>query len=110
MSYYDERNVSDHSSDAEDDGLWEKPAWAKGGLKLRSTGKANAMKADGNLAAPITFTPYKSNDHNNYVANPQKLSPTSEGEKMKTAGNLAQPITFIREELKKQNKRGSGRL
>lgn len=38
----------------EDDGLWEKPAWAKGGLKLKSTGKADAMKKDGNLAAPIT--------------------------------------------------------
>lgn len=38
----------------EDDGLWEKPAWAKGGLKLKSTGKADAMKKEGNLAAPIT--------------------------------------------------------
>jgi hypothetical protein len=39
----------------DDDGLWEKPSWAKrGGLKLRSTGKADLMKKDGNLAAPIT--------------------------------------------------------
>lgn len=37
-----------------DDGLWEKPAWAKGGLKLKSTGKADAMKTKGDLAAPIT--------------------------------------------------------
>jgi len=40
--------------DSDDDGLWEKPAWAKGGIKLRSTGKADAMKTSGNLAAPIT--------------------------------------------------------
>jgi hypothetical protein len=38
----------------EDDGLWEKPAWAKGGHKLKSTGKAEAMKTKGDLAAPIT--------------------------------------------------------
>ncbi|KAG7367071.1 Rit1 N-terminal domain containing protein [Nitzschia inconspicua] len=38
----------------EDDGLWEKPAWAKGCIKLKSTGKAEAMKTKGDLAAPIT--------------------------------------------------------
>jgi hypothetical protein len=43
----------------EDDGLWEKPAWAKGGVKLKKTGMADAMKKEGNLAAPITFTPFK---------------------------------------------------
>jgi hypothetical protein len=43
----------------EDEELWEKPAWAKGGFKLKSTGVADAMKEDGNLAAPVTFTPYK---------------------------------------------------
>jgi hypothetical protein len=42
-------------SDEEDDGLWEKPAWAKGGVALKKTGKAEQMKGDGNLAAPITF-------------------------------------------------------
>ena len=49
-------------ADDEDDGLWEKPAWAKGGVKLKSTGKADAMKKDGNLAAPVTFTPFKNED------------------------------------------------
>ena len=39
---------------------WEKPAWATaGGIKLKSTGKAEKMKTAGNLAAPITFTPFK---------------------------------------------------
>ena len=90
----------------DDDGLWEKPAWAKGGLKLKSTGRASAMKTDGNLAAPITFTPYKNNDHTNYVASPDALYETQEGEKMKTSGNLAQPITNIRDELRKQKRSG----
>jgi hypothetical protein len=40
--------------DDDDDGLWEKPAWAKGGIKLKPTGKAEVMKTSGNLAAPIT--------------------------------------------------------
>jgi hypothetical protein len=89
-------------ADFDDDGLWEKPAWAKGGHKLRSTGKADSMKKDGNLAAPITFTPYKSDDHTNYVANPELLAPTEKGEKMKTEGELAMPITNIRDEIRKQ--------
>jgi hypothetical protein len=50
------------ADDEDDDGLWEKPAWAKGGVKLKSTGKAEAMKKDGNLAAPVTFTPFKNED------------------------------------------------
>jgi hypothetical protein len=88
----------------EDDGLWEKPAWAKGGVKLKSTGKADAMKTDGNLAAPITFTPFKSEDHTNYVANPEKLASTETGEKMKGEGNLAGPITNIRDEMRKKKR------
>jgi hypothetical protein len=95
------------ADDDEDDGLWEKPAWAKGGLKLKSTGKADAMKKDGNLAAPITFTPFKSQDHTNKVANPEKLATSEEGEKMKTEGNLAAPITNIRDEMRKKKKAGA---
>ena len=91
----------------EDDGLWEKPAWAKGGVKLKSTGKAEAMKKDGNLAAPITFTPFKNDDHTNYVANPDQLAGTAEGEKMKTDGNLAAPITNIRDELRRKKRAGA---
>jgi hypothetical protein len=87
----------------DEDCLWEKPAWAKkDGLRLRSTGYADAMKKEGNLAAPITFTPYKSDDHNNYVANPTNLARTDKGEKMKIEGNLAMPITNIRDEIRKQ--------
>ena len=89
-------------NNVEDDGLWEKPAWAKGGVKLRPTGKADLMKRDGNLAAPITFTPFKNNDHTNYHAHPDYLATTEVGEKMKKYGDLAMPITNIRDELRKQ--------
>lgn len=78
----------------EDDGLWEKPAWAKGGVKLRSTGKADAMKTSGNLAAPITFTPFKNEDHSNKVANSEILRKTGIGEAVKSGENLAAPITY----------------
>ncbi len=88
--------------DVEDDGLWERPAWAKGGVKLRSTGKAEMMKKEGNLAAPITFTPFKNEDHTNYYAHPDGLAATEVGEKMKTQGELAMPITNIRDEIRKQ--------
>ena len=87
----------------DEDNLWEKPAWAKkGGLKLRSTGYGDAMKTEGNLAAPITFTPFKSEDTKNYVANPEILASSEIGEKMKTKGDLAMPITNIRDEMRKQ--------
>lgn len=92
MSYHDDC----------DDGLWEKPAWAKGGIKLKSTGMANQMKKEGNLAAPITFTPFKNEDHTNYYARPDYLEPTEVGERMKTQGDLAMPITNIRDEIRKQ--------
>lgn len=93
-------------ADDEDDGLWEKPAWAKGGVKLKSTGKGDAMKKDGNLAAPITFTPFKNEDHSNKVANSGRLQRSEVGERMKTEGNLAMPITNIRDEMKKFKKEG----
>lgn len=35
------------------DGLWDKPGWAKGQANLKSTGQGEKLK-DGNLAAPIT--------------------------------------------------------
>lgn len=88
----------------EDDGLWEKPAWAKGGVKLKSTGKADAMKTEGNLAAPITFTPFKNDDHSNKVANAEILRKTEVGEAVKQGQNLAMPITNIRDEIRKAKK------
>jgi hypothetical protein len=75
----------------DDDGLWEKPAWAKGGVKLRSTGKADAMKTTGNLAAAITFTPFKNEDHSNKVAHQGRLRRTDVGEAAKQGEDLAAP-------------------
>ena len=77
-----------------DDGLWEKPAWAKGGVKLKKTGFGDAMKESGNLAAPITFTPFKNNDHSNQVANQGNLRSSEVGAAVKMGENLAAPITF----------------
>jgi hypothetical protein len=62
------------------------------------------MKTDGNLAAAITFTPFKSEDHTNKLANPDKLATSDVGEKMKSDGNLAMPITNIRDEMKKKKR------
>lgn len=78
----------------DDDGLWEKPSWAKGGVKLKKTGKADKMKTDGNLAAPITFTPYKKANHSNTVANQERLRKTEVGDAVKSGESLAAPITF----------------
>jgi hypothetical protein len=90
---------SNTMSDNEDDGLWEKPSWAKGGAKLKKTGRGDAMKHTGNLAAAITFTPYKNEDHSNKVANQGGLRQSDVGEAVKSGENLACPITHIREEM-----------
>ena len=83
------------SSEDDEDGLWEKPAWAKkGGFQLKKTGFADAMKTEGNLAAPITFTPFKNEDHSNYVAHQGRLRPSDVGEAVLSGENLAAPITF----------------
>ena len=86
--------TTDIRDSSEDDGVWEKPAWAKGGIKLKSTGMAEAMMKDGNLAAPITFTPFKSQDHSNKLANPKKLRASEVGAAAKSGQDLAAPITY----------------
>ena len=82
---------------------WEKPAWAKGGVKLKKTGKADQMKGEGNLAAPITFTPFKNQDHTNRVADPNKLARTEVGEAAKQGEDLAAPITFTPYKVRKSS-------
>jgi hypothetical protein len=69
---------------------------------LRQSEVGEAAKEGYDLAAPITFTPYKNEDHSNPVARPDILAATGKGEKMKSDGNLAMPITNIRDELRKQ--------
>ena len=87
-------NVTNMGDEGEEAYGWEKPAWAKGGVKLKKTGKADQMKGEGNLAAPITFTPFKNQDHTNRVADPNKLARTEVGEAAKQGEDLAAPITF----------------
>ena len=50
-------NITNIADEAEERGLgWEKPAWAQGGVKLKSTKKGEKLKAgESNLARPITF-------------------------------------------------------
>mmetsp|Transcript_17472 Transcript_17472/g.48472 ORF Transcript_17472/g.48472 Transcript_17472/m.48472 type:complete len:142 (-) Transcript_17472:821-1246(-) len=73
--------------------------------KLRNTDIGDAVKSGEDLAAPITYTPFKNDDHTNYVANPTKLKTTQEGELVKSGGNLAAPITHIRKVKKKKKKK-----
>ena len=47
--------------DQERDLSWKKPDWASG-VKLKKTGKADVMKTEGNLAAPITSLPHQKAD------------------------------------------------
>ena len=46
----------------------------------------------------------QSDDHTNYVADPNALAKTELGQKMQTEGNLAMPITNIRDVKKKITK------
>ena len=71
---------------------------------LRSTGAIDAIKMGEDLAAPITFTPFKNTDHVNRDANPEALRNTETGHKMKSDGNLARPITHIKDALKQEKK------
>ena len=69
----------------------DRPAWAK--MKLKETVKGELLKKDGNLAAPITFTPFKNTDFTNRVVDKSKLKKTEEGTRLTESGNLAAPIT-----------------
>jgi hypothetical protein len=91
--YEEERPEHEYDSD-EEGGVysWEKPSWIKS--KLKSTGKMDVMKTDGNLAAPITFTPFKNEDHSNSFANQGVLYTTQDGDAAREGINLAAPITF----------------
>ena len=50
------------------------------------------------------FVSLQSDDHTNYVADPNALAKTELGQKMQTEGNLAMPITNIRDVVKKKKK------
>lgn len=50
-------NITNITDQAEEKGIgWQKPAWATGGPKLKSTAKGEKLKSGSNdLARPITF-------------------------------------------------------
>ena len=62
---------------------------------LRQSEVGEAAKEGYDLAAPITFTPYKSDDHSNPVANPENLAASEIGEKMKNEGEMNLHIVCI---------------
>jgi hypothetical protein len=62
-------------------------------MKLKNTDKGNQLRQSGNLAAPITFTPYKNTDFANKVCNREVLKQTKVGEKVKQGEYLSAPIT-----------------
>lgn len=77
---------------------WEKPDWAKKGPALKSTGKADKLKA-GNLAKEITHV-NKEKDATrdvNFEANPVFLKASEKSDVLKEKGDLAKPVTKIRE-------------
>ena len=61
--------------------------------RLRKTEVGELAKSGEDLAAPITFTPFKNEDHSNKVANADRLRKTEVGEAVKSGENLAAPIT-----------------
>ena len=90
---------------------WEKPSWIS--KQLKSTDKGEKMKENGNLAAPITFTPFKKNveEHTNPIANPKRVLRSTElGQEMKQSGNLAKPITHIRDYKVSKQRHSTGTI
>ena len=104
-SYGSARNLDEEPDDGdswfgyERSPLWS-PTWSNKRSALKPTGMAEAMRIHGNLAAPITFSPFKNDDdHKNKLANPKKLRSTEHGRRMMDFGNLASPIVPIKRSI-----------
>jgi hypothetical protein len=76
--------------DREQDLAWKKPDWATG-TKLKSTGKAQQMMTDGNLASDITNAPHTKTEGEGNFSKPEWQDGVSESKVGE--GNLAKPIT-----------------
>ena len=74
---------------------WEKPAWAKGGTKLRSTGKADVLKQGGSLAAPITDLPHMKGEGEGNFSKPEWTDDAAAHVGQRVDGDLAKPITNL---------------
>ena len=79
MADEDERDLS-----------WQKPDWTKN-TKLRSTGKGDAVKTGGNLAAPITSLPHQKEP----FEKPEWTGDVQAKEGTRVQGDLAKPITAL---------------
>jgi hypothetical protein len=69
------------------------PEWQQK-MPLRESVVGAAAKKGMDLAAPITFTPFKNEDHSNKVANQRILRQSQVGEAAREGLDLAAPITF----------------
>jgi hypothetical protein len=118
-SYYEEEIVEDQlptvleeeeeESEDDEEEEWESdddddetPFWAK--LQLRKTEKGNELRESGNLAAPITFTPFKNTDFTNKLCSPKSLRKTEQGNKIlkKQEASLSSITTQSTSSLKKK--------
>jgi hypothetical protein len=72
------------AAESDDDDL---PAWAK--MTLKKTDKGDALRMSGNLAAPITFTPFKNTDFTNKLCNPDVLHKSEVGERVREGEYLS---------------------
>ena len=77
-------------ADDDRDLSWQKPDWTKN-LKLRSTGKGDAVKTGGNLAAPITNLPHQKEA----FEKPEWTGDVQAKEGTRVQGDLAKPITSL---------------
>jgi hypothetical protein len=85
----DESDEEEEAWESEDD---ETPFWAK--LQLKTTEKGNELRKSGNLAAPITFTPFKNTDFTNKLCSPKSLKTTEQGQTLlKKQEGSSSPIT-----------------
>jgi hypothetical protein len=83
-------NTMPNYDDEERDLSWQKPDWAKKGPALRSTGRADQMKA-GDLASPITSLPHQKD--NGPFKKPEWTEDVSQMDV--PTGDLAKPITSL---------------
>jgi len=82
--------IAPEEEDSRDIG-WKKPDWTKN-TKLKSTGKADKMKA-GNLAAPITSLPHQKNEDNIGFKKPDWTGEVKEH--ARSTVDPAKPITSL---------------
>jgi len=73
-------------------------------MRLKKTSMGRMLEKDGNLAAPITFTPFKNTDFKNGVCNPTLLKKTPKGNRVLNGEYISAPITHIPKNTNFKNK------